>query len=488
MNFLNSLSQRPISTNVLRLIVLSFFVFISLSLMSFYNSNNVDFVRLLYVFIFLVISVSPFLFMDKEKGRYLLMVVFLPLYYIYFFIGDLLNVAGIDGKALAESVEIQFRVDTIIAVGFFSYIFGYLGFLKSGIGKRGLGWFHAEWCYSRARTAGIVCYLVGTWAFITIFFFRENSTLPLSIVSNLKQLTLIGVLMLIYCYLSTKKKSTLFLLIFIGIFNFCLGFVANTKEVSFATPVLFLIMSFLSTGKINKTLTFSLLILMVLYTGYFNAYRLFVIQIPERTPLEAFQNFSRSFNTVIEKRHSKHEDNIKKPFSRLKERIDTRKYIVILVDGIEKGTRTMDGYTIGLFFKSFIPRVFWPEKPEISIGRLFNKEFKISSSPLTYVPATHIGEFYWNFKMPGVVVGMIMIGIFMACISTVSNLSVKTTLPRFIIIMMTIYIVCIRFEQDWAQQYSNVVRALVIVWFLNLFLRNPKVSRENALSETVFTK
>jgi hypothetical protein len=284
---------------------------------------------------------------------------------------------------------------------------------------------------------------------------------------------MIGVLMLIYDYLDKRDKTSLLLLVILGSFELVVGFIANIKEVSFATPLLYLVMSFIVHGRIKKVFIAALLAIMLVYISFFNVYRLFFINVRHQTPTDAINNIPRAIDTVLDNMDTPHVDNKTKSTTFLKERIETRKYITILVDGINHGVRTMDGYTLNLFFISFVPRVFWPEKPEIAIGRLFNHEFHISASSLTYIPATHLGEFYWNFKMPGVLIGMFFVGMLMAYFSKMSDLSVRVTLPRVLVLMMFIYIACVRFEVDWAQQYSNVVRAFLIIWFLDLFLRKP---------------
>lgn len=439
-------------------------------LISIFNSANFDFGRSFYVIAFLNVSVIPYFFLDRNRGQYLLIAVFLPIYFLLFCLGDLVSVLGIESKAVPETGSLETRVDQVIVFGGISYIIGYLVTTRAGKAQW-KGWFREEWHHKKTRIAGLACWMLGTWAFITIYFFSKTSSLPLSIVSNLKSFSQLGSLIIIYLYVARREFSTLMILLFMGIFDFILGFVADTKEVSFVIPALYVMLSFVLKGRVNKTFVAAIIVIAIGYTFFFNAYRLWVIQIRNQTPIEALQNIDRSIELVINNAGKKDIDN-PEAVSHLKERIETRKYIVYLVDGIEdKGIATMDGHTLWLFFQSFIPRVLWPEKPEISIGRLFNKEFHLSASPLTYIPATQLGEFYWNFKMPGVLIGMTGVGIVMAFISKMSDLSVKVTLPRILILLMTIYLICLRFEVDTAQQYSLLVRVLAFIFLLDLILR-----------------
>jgi hypothetical protein len=71
------------------------------------------------------------------------------------------------------------------------------------------------------------------------------------------------------------------------------------------------------------------------------------------------------------------------------------------------------GQTMQYADYAFVPRFFWPEKPNVSRGAWFtmylgasNRESESSSS----TGITAVGELYWNFGLPGVVIGMLGIG------------------------------------------------------------------------------
>ncbi len=60
----------------------------------------------------------------------------------------------------------------------------------------------------------------------------------------------------------------------------------------------------------------------------------------------------------------------------------------------------------------FVPRVLWPDKPNISIGREFGSTFRLKGAmdEETEISPSMVGELYWNFSIPGVVVGMWLLG------------------------------------------------------------------------------
>ena len=59
-----------------------------------------------------------------------------------------------------------------------------------------------------------------------------------------------------------------------------------------------------------------------------------------------------------------------------------------------------------------IPRFLWPDKPNIGIGQEFGATFRLTKvmDRETYVAPSMVGDFYWNFSVPGVVIGMWILG------------------------------------------------------------------------------
>jgi hypothetical protein len=59
-----------------------------------------------------------------------------------------------------------------------------------------------------------------------------------------------------------------------------------------------------------------------------------------------------------------------------------------------------------------IPRFLWPDKPDVSLGREFGITFDLVDpvDKETRIAPTVVGEFYWNFHIPGVLLGMLLLG------------------------------------------------------------------------------
>jgi hypothetical protein len=72
------------------------------------------------------------------------------------------------------------------------------------------------------------------------------------------------------------------------------------------------------------------------------------------------------------------------------------------------------GWTLGYIVVSYVPRVAWPGKPEVSIGQWVTDNFVAEPGVLrSHTGPSWIGELYFNFGWPGIVIGMLLIGVYM---------------------------------------------------------------------------
>ena len=74
----------------------------------------------------------------------------------------------------------------------------------------------------------------------------------------------------------------------------------------------------------------------------------------------------------------------------------------------------MAGETFKYLAFSFIPRIFWPGKPFVTQSTWFTYYIGMAASPEDATASTGItavGELYWNFGYPGVILGMLLLGI-----------------------------------------------------------------------------
>ena len=121
----------------------------------------------------------------------------------------------------------------------------------------------------------------------------------------------------------------------------------------------------------------------------------------------------------------------------------------------------------------FIPRFIWPDKPTLgSIGWEFGREFRIVGvqDELTSVAPSLPGELYWEFDLPGVLIGMALIGfgcrwIYVRFCATTPVISIDRAL--YIMLLMQLMVI----EGAILSELVGLVRIFALLLIIKWALR-----------------
>ena len=135
------------------------------------------------------------------------------------------------------------------------------------------------------------------------------------------------------------------------------------------------------------------------------------------------------------------------------------------------------GRTISWLFLWPIPRVIFPNKPNLSFGGVFGvKYWGWPEEPWHGSAAiTQIGEFYLNFHLIGIILGMFLSGIIyrLAYLYFIKKGIVDKRISVFLYSFAFVHL--LRIESNIAMAYAGLLQAvlfgLVIAWFLNVRIR-----------------
>lgn len=459
-----------------------FFILILVAGAIYNNSDNIG--KIPYQIVLYLVCSAPF-FLNGNNPNHRLLAIFMASYYMNFGLANYIEIFfGIhtdfvlSGKLVFKSVGDKLsRSDLVVIVGSLAFLVGYLLIYKM-YGKHISQRFIREWKPAILFNLSVVLCAIGlifsiAYNMIVTPMYIPTHVLgiPLGIASNLRMLTPVSALMLIYLALRGEYRPKLIWILLTAIIaiEFVLGFIANSKEISFQIIALLILGMFYMSGRVNKKLIVTVMILTIPYMLFFNAYRNHVLMgnVRNVTQLQAFENIGKTIDKIL-KSTSKSKGVANSSLSRLASRVNGKTYINIIVEGTDSGRVPYQyGKTLFLFFETFIPRMFWADKPNNSIGQLFNHEFHLSASKYTFVPTTQLGEMYWNFGMGGVIVGMMGIGIIFGYLATRFSVGMQMTLPRFLVLLLATYYLAIRFEGGFANQYSIFVRLVIMIIALN---------------------
>ena len=72
-----------------------------------------------------------------------------------------------------------------------------------------------------------------------------------------------------------------------------------------------------------------------------------------------------------------------------------------------------NGRTLALFPIAFVPRIFWADKPEITLGQWITDTYGPGPHIRSYTGPSYIGDLYLNFGIISVIIGMLRTGVLM---------------------------------------------------------------------------
>ncbi|MDF1553820.1 MAG: hypothetical protein P1P84_12190 [Deferrisomatales bacterium] len=438
-------------------------------IMSLAFSRDLDLGRVLFQVSLFSLCAAPY-FLLAHEPRYRLVVFFLLVYYAMFGLLDyVLLFTDQDYRIFTSAGKIQRTTfaDLVILTGGVSVLVSYL-LVARWWGRSERLQDPPHWAYTPSVLFAFGCWCVGITAqFVVQFVYGTTGPKAVGflshLVSNLYYLALLGGIIMIITALNNARSRLAWLLLAIAIgVEFIFGFLGNIKEVSFRLVILILIALFFLRGRISLLIVAIFIVVFVPYQSVFSIYRENILQVREKSPLEAVQEFSKSAER-ISKESSRDVNSYVRSIFFFFDRVDGRKYVEIITQKVGHGVKFLNGETLNLYFYSFIPGALWKNKPQISTGQLMNRTFKLSASQETYVPTTQLGEFYWNFGVPGVLFGMSFVGMFLALVNGVFLSGKGASTVGMLVIMVAFYFLIMRFESGFASQYNQFTRVVVLV-------------------------
>jgi hypothetical protein len=94
-------------------------------------------------------------------------------------------------------------------------------------------------------------------------------------------------------------------------------------------------------------------------------------------------------------------------------RFDGLGVVAVIVRDCPRRVPYQGGWTLSYIVLSYVPRIVWADKPAMTIGQWVTTNFGSGPGILSNTAPTWVGELYFNFGWPGVVIGMLLMGVFL---------------------------------------------------------------------------
>ncbi len=435
----------------------------------------------IYVMLLFLICTLPSFFIKTYRGKASLLLMFLVFYFATFALQDLANLIAYEPPPPRPSNALFTGGEIAILLGAISFMVGYA--LTAGfISKQNVGILTRDWSPKAIITIGLAGWGIGFYSNLIIQFGMGDQFSSTKVdfgvltpfVALIRILGPLGTLMLIYSFLTTGKKAVLIVLVGTMLADFGLGFVGDSKETAMRAPLLFLFSYVIIRERLPVMTTVIFVVIAGLSFNFFAAYR-DELGTRHETRSHALTKIDSKLDKIFEKNKS-----FGKSFSEgldyFASRITLKQNVELIVARTGKDVKFQEGYTIQPLLLAFVPRFILPDKQDATqTGRIFNQEFHISGSRDTYIATSQLGELYWNFGWPGTITGMMCIGLILALIASMAMGDKKLNLPRFLLLLLTVYLLVLRSESGIAMTYTYWARAVVLLLLIHMLAPKSRI-------------
>src|SRR5258708_17663520 len=232
--------------------------------------------------------------------------------------------------------------------------------------------------------------------------------------------------------------------------------VVAVKGMAILALVLIVVASVLVDGRLPKIWLAVFVVFAMFLFPFFQAYRGVIDGNVARNAV--VENFGKTLEkTIAAKEKVNTGKNRAQTFL---ERSSVKGSVEIIVEKTGNGVDFQRGHTISPILATFVPKIIWSDKRGVLTGQLFNKQFHIFDSDDIFVSPSHLGELYWNFGWPGVVVGMTFIGLICGWVGACFNTAEFRTGTLVLVTVVTIKQLILCFERCIADICVLLLRSI----------------------------
>lgn len=447
----------------------------------------------LYLVLLFALCSSPLLNLARLNDRYALLALFSAVFFQFYGLLDLINLfRTLPGTTDTDSVLSDSEM-VILAGGALVHSAYRLVSRPYGVGLQPSA---RDWRISSLILVGASLWATATAAsfYFKVFVIKAQNADAVAkglgslgpfetigfLLANLVQP--LGLLFLAYAYCRYRKSLLLPVIIAMVLAQLVFGFIVDSKGDALIGAVLVAVTHLLVNGRLPKTWVAAIAAFVLLAFPILQANRT-VRATHGYDSSEVLQSLTKVFEAAVatSDSNSKGRDRA----ATFAERLSLKGSVEMIVRGTGTVAPFQNGYTLLPIVSAFIPRVVWPDKPDIQTGQILNKEFKVSSVAYTYISPSHLGELYWNFGWTGVVGGMTFVGLLLGYLGRRFDGSRITTMTGILVLVVTIKFLILGAEGSIAVQYVQWLRAMAIVGILHLLFASQRVIARKAVTPSV---
>jgi hypothetical protein len=421
---------------------------------------------------------APLPLLRTMTSRYVLLALFMGTYFLHFGAMDLQYAFfGGDDEPRASFLT---PAEGAALLGGLLAVLGYrLGELT---GRRALAEAPAtEWPIGTLLGVGLVLWAIGTGSIFynQVFIIPEKTNEAVArgltelgawltfLMLLLQLLQPLGLLMLAYGYARRRGVFWTSLIVTVVVLQIAVGFVTDVKATALMAGLVVVVTRLLVDRKVPTAWMAASIAFLVFAFPVFQAYRMEVEGARGLNRTQAFLEFDKVLQIALsasERAQPVAPDERAQTFI---ERAYVKDNLAAVMQHVGVDVPFLGGSSLVALPMAFVPRILAPDKESVSVGQLFSTLIA-KGDRNTYISISHLGEMYWNFGWPGMVVGMLLTGLCLGAVGVRSALEHGTSMTRLMLLMGTFQTLCIGFEGEISTSYVVWMRSLAAIALLHL--------------------
>ncbi len=340
----------------------------------------------------------------------------------------------------------------------------------------------ADWNVPMTLVMGLVIWLVGSVAFVTMHVFLQTEKTNLSATAALNELGQygafvvmlgflmqpLGLLMLAYAYARSRTLSATALIVLVVTVQAAIGFVTDYKATAMSGLIIVLLVRVLvDDNRASKAWLGAVVAFLVFAFPVYQAYRMEVTGELGLNRLQAFNRLGHVLQVAWAARDKTRSSPADERPPTFIERSDLKRNIDLLMQHAGVDVPFLHGATLVDIPYAFVPRILMPDKESVSAAQQFSRMIAHAGSD-TFISISHLGELYWNFGWLGLLLGMPrnrrLPGLGRRQVQLRAGSGGEI---RVMIFMVTVNEQVILFEGEISPVYVVWLRSAVAIWLLH---------------------
>ena len=158
-------------------------------------------------------------------------------------------------------------------------------------------------------------------------------------------------------------------------------------------------------------------------------------------------------------------------FLQIGQRIDGISAAAVIIRDTPEKVPYQGGWSIGYIFLSYVPRVLWPDKPNLVVGQWVNDNYGPGSHIKAHVGPSWAGELFFNFGHLGVAPGLMIFGIFLRILQELF-FRPNAPIPALLVAVAVLAEVLITPGGRLMSPINSIIFNCTPILFIHLFIRN----------------